>query len=73
MMLSDLNNQSLQLEYFLIADFHSEVNFMVFVMVHLQFHYQEGNKNAYILDVCFVWKKDPMQQMLLNIVLDHVI
>lgn len=68
MMLSDSNNQFLLLECFLIADFHSEVNFMDFVMEHLQFHYLEGNKNDHILDVYFVWKKDPMQQMLLNIV-----
>ena len=42
MMLLDLNNQYLLLEYFLIVVFLLVVNFMVFVMVHLQFHYQEG-------------------------------
>ena len=73
MMLYDLDNQYIPLEYFQIADFLLVANFMDFVMVPSQYLYQEGNYQLLILAVYYVWKKVLMQLMQLNIVLDHAI
>ena len=65
MMLQGSSNQFIQLDYFQIRVYLSEVSIMAFKIVPMQY--------LFLVDVFVLWKKHHTQQMVSNIVLGLVI